>query len=45
MPSRVIGHLMTATAEGAQLDYLTALRGMKQVITERNIFCKTLLVS
>ena len=35
----------TATAEGAQLDYLTALRGMKQVITERNIFCKTLLVS
>ena len=30
----------TTTAEGSQLDYLTALRGMKQVITEPKHFVK-----
>ena len=35
MPSGVIGSSNdTATAEGAQLVYLTSLHGMKQVITE-----------
>ena len=28
----------TTIAEGAQLDYLTSLYGMKQVITEPNIY-------
>ena len=35
----------TTTAEGAQLDYLTSLNNMKQVITEPTLFWKILLVA